>query len=195
MMAEKRWLWPLLAFVAVVQSAALFKIVYDRDRLLKSGREVTVAVQPLDPRDIFRGDYVTLGYDFSILHVPGKAEEQSAPEFLPGSDAYVTLTPVSDNHWSVSSVTPAFPKDVAPSDLVLKARIKSAWRPQDKSDTTLNVRYGIEAYFVPEGTGRALESKVREHAIQAVLAVGRDGTAALKGLVVDGERHVDPPRL
>jgi len=40
-----------------------------------------------------------------------------------------------------------------------------------------------------------LESKVREHKIDAILAVGADGSAALKGLVVDGERHVDPPLL
>jgi uncharacterized membrane-anchored protein len=57
------------------------------------------------------------------------------------------------------------------------------------------MRYGIETYFVPEGTGRALESQVREHKIDAILAVGSDGTAALKGLVIDGERHVDPPLL
>jgi uncharacterized membrane-anchored protein len=195
MMANNRWLWPLLVLVAVVQSAALFKIVYDRDRLLKSGREIAVAVQPLDPRDLFRGDYVTLGYDFTNVQVPSTTDPDDASQFPPGSDAFVTLTQGSDNRWTVGKVTSAFPKVVAPSDVVLKARVKSAWRQQDKSATLLNVRYGIESYFVPEGTGRTLEGKVREHAIQALLAVGSDGTAALKGLVVDGERHVDPPLL
>jgi uncharacterized membrane-anchored protein len=57
------------------------------------------------------------------------------------------------------------------------------------------MRYGVETYFVPEGTGRALESKVRDHKIEAIVAVGADGQAALKGLVIDGERHVDPPLL
>jgi uncharacterized membrane-anchored protein len=69
------------------------------------------------------------------------------------------------------------------------------WRGQSGSDGVLSLRYGIETYFVPEGTGRVLESKVREHKIDAILAVGADGSAALKGLVVDGERHVDPPLL
>ncbi len=59
----------------------------------------------------------------------------------------------------------------------------------------VNVRYGIENCFVPEGTGRALEDKVRAHKIEAIVAVAADGTAALKGLIVDGERHEDPPLL
>ena len=34
-----------------------------------------------------------------------------------------------------------------------------------------------------------------EHKIEAIVAVGADGTAVLKGLVIHGERHVDPPLL
>ena len=50
MIDKQNWLWPLLVFVALVQSAALFKIVYDRDQLLKSGREITIPTRPVDPR-------------------------------------------------------------------------------------------------------------------------------------------------
>jgi len=49
------------------------------------------------------------------------------------------------------------------------------------------VTYGIESYFVPEGEGRALETLVGEKRVRALVAVGRDGTAALKGLLVDGK--------
>ena len=92
-------------------------------------------------------------------------------------------------------MTADYPRDVAASDIVLQGRVKSIWRPENKSDVQLNIRYGIESYFVPEGTGKALETKVREHKIEAIVAVDASGSAALKGLVVDGERHVDPPLL
>jgi len=92
-------------------------------------------------------------------------------------------------------VTADYPGDVAASDIVLQGRAKSIWRPENNSDIQLNLRYGIESYFVPEGTGKALETKVREHKIEAIVAVDASGSAALKGLVVDGERHVDPPLL
>jgi len=194
MSGQRRYFWPLLIVVAVVQSAALFKIVYDKDHLLKIGREITMPVQPLDPRDLFRGDYVTLGYDISTL-TKAKAPTAKLDGLLRGSTAFVTLTSQPGGEWSVSGVSEDFPAQVPASDVVLKGRVKSAWARADGSEKTLNVRYGIETYFVPEGTGRDLESKVREHKIEAIVAVGADGTAAIKGLVVDGERHVDPPLL
>lgn len=194
MSGQRRYFWPLLIVVAVVQSAALFKIVYDKDHLLKIGREITMPVQPLDPRDLFRGDYVTLGYDISTL-TKAKVPTAKLDGLLRGSTAFVTLTPQPAGGWSVSGVSEDFPAQVPASDVVLKGRVKSAWARADGSEKTLNVRYGIETYFVPEGTGRDLESKVREHKIEAIVAVGADGTAAIKGLVVDGERHVDPPLL
>jgi uncharacterized membrane-anchored protein len=196
MIVNRKWLWPLLGGVALVQSAALFNMVYQRHRLLTSGRELTLSVRPLDPRDIFRGDYVTLGYDISTLK---KSTTESDPDFngfATGSEAFVTMTPKADGGgWAETHVGSVYPSQVAPGDIVLKGRVLSAWKSQNPAETTVNVRYGIEKYFVPEGTGRALEDKVRNHKIEAIVAVGSDGTAALKGLVVDGERHEDPPLL
>ena len=194
MSGPRRYFWPLLIVVAVVQSAALFKMVYDKDHLLKVGREITMPVQPLDPRDVFRGDYVTLGYDISTLN-KAKVPAGKLDGLSKGSTAFVTLSPQPGGGWSVSGLSEKFPGQVPASDVVLKGRIKSAWARADGSEKTLNVRYGIETYFVPEGTGRDLESKVRDHKIEAIVAVAADGTAAIKGLVVDGERHVDPPLL
>jgi uncharacterized membrane-anchored protein len=195
MIERKQLLWPLLLVVALVQSAALFKMVYDRDRLLKSGREITMPTRPLDPRDIFRGDYVTLGYDISSLRKSSIPQQTTFDAFQPGTSVYVTLTPDPAAGWKAISVTPGYPRQAVASDVVLQARVKTLWQAEDKSDALLGVRYGIESYFVPEGTGRALEVKVGERKIESIVAVDANGTAALKGLVVDGERHVDPPLL
>ncbi|HVZ04279.1 GDYXXLXY domain-containing protein [Hyphomicrobium sp.] len=194
MSGTRRYFWLLLIFVALVQSAALFKMVYDKDRLLKDGREITMPVKPLDPRDLFRGDYVTLGYDITTLNKTNAPEGRLA-DVQTGSIAFVTLSPKPDGGWTVKELSTTYPKEVASGDVVLKGRVHNAWGGAGAYDKVLNMRYGIETYFVPEGTGRALESKVRDHKIDAIVAVGGDGTAALKGLIVDGERHVDPPLL
>ena len=195
MIVNRTYLWPLLAGVALIQSAALFKIVYDRDRLLKSGREITLPVQPLDPRDIFRGDYVTLGYDITTLHKSNTETDHDFNGFAPGSTAYVTMIPAPAGGWTETHVGSVYPSQVAPGEIVLKGRVKTVWKSENPAESMVNVRYGIETYFVPEGTGRALEDKVRAHKIEAIVAVAADGTAALKGLIVDGERHEDPPLL
>ncbi|MBY0559970.1 GDYXXLXY domain-containing protein [Hyphomicrobium sp.] len=195
MITRRTLIWPLLGAVALAQSAALFNMVYARDRLLKKGREITLAVRPLDPRDIFRGDYVTLGYDISTLK---KSSTETDPDFngvSPGSAAYVTLKGAAGGDWTVTHVGSRYPSEVAPDEVVLKGRVKYVWSAGNDAESTIQVLYGIENYFVPEGTGRALEDKVRSHKIEAVVAVAADGTAALKGLIVDGERHEDPPLL
>lgn len=195
MIVSRKWMWPLLAGVALLQSAALFDMVYERDRLLKSGREVTLSVRPLDPRDIFRGDYVTLGYDISTLSKSGTESDPEFSGFSAGRDAFVTMSPKPEGGWTETHLGSVFPSKVAPGDVVLKGTVLSTWKTQNSADTTVNIRYGIEKYFVPEGTGRDLEAKVRDHKIEAIVAVGTDGTAVLKGLVIDGKRHEDPPLL
>lgn len=194
MSTRRRYFWPLLIAVAVVQSAALFKIVYNKDRLLKSGREIVMPVKPLDPRDIFRGDYVILGYDISTMN-NGQVANVDFEKLPEGSTAYVTLSPKSGEGWTISGMSPERPAAAGASDVVIKGRVDRIWRGQTPAQSIINMSYGIETYFVPEGTGKVLEDKVREHKIDAIVAVGDDGTAALKGLVVDGERHVDPPLL
>ena len=54
-----------LLVVAALQSLVLLWMVWDRVSLLANGREIKAAVVPVDPRDVFRGDYVTLGYGFN----------------------------------------------------------------------------------------------------------------------------------
>ncbi len=195
MMTNRKWLWPLLAGVALVQSAAIFDMVYERHRLLRAGRELTLTVRPLDPRDIFRGDYVTLGYDISTLKKSDTAADLDIAGLIRGSAAFVTLSPQPEGGWLQTHVNSTYPVNVAPGDVVLKGRVQSAWQSQNPDETIVNVRYGIEQYFVPEGTGRDIEEQVRDHKIEAIVAVGADGTAALKGLVIDGKRHEDPPLL
>lgn len=195
MITKRTLIWPLLGAVALAQSAALFDLVYARDRLLKTGREITLAVRPLDPRDIFRGDYVTLGYDISTLKKSSTETDPDFNGFSPGSTAYVTMNAAPEGGWTETHVGSQYPSQVAPGEVVLKGRVNSVWKADSSAETVVNVRYGIENYFVPEGTGRALEDKVRTHKIEAVIAVAADGTAALKGLIVDGERHEDPPLL
>ena len=58
---------------------------------------------------------------------------------------------------------------------------------------TLDVRYGIERYFVPEGEGRKLQSARNQHRLTIVAAVAPTGRAAIKRLLIDGEPVYDEP--
>ena len=185
--------WMLLAAVALVQSAMLLKIVWDRQRLLKTGREIVMQVVPVDPRDIMRGDYVTLGYGISPMRRSALKDSASLTGLGRGAPVYVTIRPDTASNWTPVNVSVAYPADVADGDAVLKGRVQYIWDEANNDNANLAVTFGIESYFVPEGTGKPLEQSVRDKKIQAIVAVGPDGTAAIKGLVIDGERHEDTP--
>lgn len=190
-----RTYWALLAAVALLQTGVLIKMVYDRQTLLRSGREIVLQVQPVDPRDLFRGDYVILGYAISPVSISPEANGAPLNDIKRGAPVYVTLHADETGTWTVKQLSPAYPSSAAASDIVLKGLVQHVWQGTKQGETQFSIKYGIESYFVPEGTGRALEASVREKKIQAVIAVATDGTAAIKGLMIDGARHEDPPLL
>ncbi len=178
--------WLAVAIVALAQTIALASMVYGRVALLRDGREIVAEVIPVDPRDLFRGDYVILGYAFGRNQVP-------VPEGTnQGDKVYVTVKEAAPEQWEVVSTSAAYEKPSDPSNVVLKGIVDYVYQSQGELPKA-QVRYGIESYFVPEGTGKELEEKVRDKKISAVLAVGTSGDVAIKALVVDGERvHQEP---
>lgn len=192
MTITRRAFLPLLLLVAGLQTAALGYIVINRDSLLKNGREVVIQVQPLDPRDLFRGDYVILGYPISQINV---AEGELPAGIEKGATFYAVLKPGENATWTVSRVAARYPEDAATPQIVLRGRVQSVYGGPEGKGFTLNARYGIETYFVPEGEGKVIEKQVLEKSVKAILAVGGDGEAALKGLLIDGVRSEHPPIL
>ncbi len=182
---------PALALVAGLQLAALGWMVWDRIALLKSGREITIPIIPVDPRDLFKGDYVRLG--FPISRIPANLLEGPPPAV--NTVFYVTLVKAVDDTWSPLRITAARPASAGPETIVLEARTRSAFQEFAKLGASVDVRYGIERYYVPEGKGLRLEAMAREKKLAAVLAVDARGRAAIKGLVIDGNRIYDEPLL
>lgn len=182
-----------LAGVAVLQTLAIGWMVWGRVSLLANGREIVAEVIPVDPRDFFRGDYVVLGYGFSTV------QEVALPSGVKTGDAvYATLASSGPASWQIKTVAATHPGAVAADQVVLKARVAYVRPAMDGAaagGVAGRLRYGIESYFVPEGTGKALEDAVRDKRIEAVLAVDDNGDVAIKGLKVDGQMIAQEPAI
>jgi hypothetical protein len=63
-MHKKPYLIPAALLSAVVLSAILGWMIADRAAILRDGREVMLITEPIDPRDMLRGRYMRLNYDF-----------------------------------------------------------------------------------------------------------------------------------
>jgi uncharacterized membrane-anchored protein len=167
--------------VAAVQLAALAYMVWDREMRVRSGTDVVLEVIPVDPRSLFQGDYVILGYPISTISAGHGAEPQ------PGQEVFVTVVPGEDGNWRYAGWSHAGSN--GSHGVTLKGKVDHVIRAAASDGTQpgeYRVRYGLERFFVPEGKGLGLEDLVRSKRLSAIVAVWRDGSSALKGLVSEG---------
>jgi uncharacterized membrane-anchored protein len=172
----------LFGAAGLIQIALIGLMVADRVMILRTGVDVTLQTLPLDPRDFLRGDYVVLGYDISTVPTSMLKDEGLARS---GRPVFVKLAPNRDGFHEAISVHAA-PVDVASPEVLIRGHVVSGGR-------TLQVRYGIERYFVPEGEGRKLENARNLRKLTIVAAVAPTGRAAIKRLMIDGDPVYDEP--
>jgi uncharacterized membrane-anchored protein len=135
-----------------------------------AGERILLQTVPVDPRDLFRGDYVILSYKVSS---PERWNWQES-RYTRGETVYVTLRR-RGRFQEVDSVSRSLPED---GKLFLRGRVRRA------TEKELTVEYGIESYFVPEGKGRELERQAGQGLIVEAAVDGR-GRAVIRGVRVE----------
>jgi uncharacterized membrane-anchored protein len=142
------------------------------------GQRIWLRVRPVDPRDIFRGDYVILSYDFSRMPVNGAPTRPtwqpagSAESWLEDRNIYVSLVPDADGiHYVASEVSFERPR----SGRYIKGKYGSS------VDGNM-LHFGIEAFYVEEGHGKALENLRNANQLSAEIALTSWGQATLCAL-------------
>ena len=166
----------VLLVTVAAQLLILLAMIALRAIPLITGQTVLVRVVPVDPRDLFRGDYVILSYDFS--QVPGEGieglseKERGSWSKLEGRTVYVPLVPDTNGvHMRAGKVTVEKPA----AGLFLKGHMERYG----------SLKFGIEAYYVQEGAGLRYEEAIRDRQLTAELAVTSSGQAALKGIRIE----------
>lgn len=188
-------LWRAVA-AALLLGLALLALVEQRARILRNGAEVRLKTVPVDPRDLFRGDYVVLGYPISVVET-----EQGAQPYRSGETVFVTLGRDEQGFARAVGVSREWPKDGGAA-VVIAGRVATTSACVTRDDGTtdcsgrrnrLRVTYGLESYFVPQGEGKAIETMEKTR-IEVVAAVSPSGEAAIKRLLIDGKQvYQEPP--
>lgn len=174
--------WGRHALVAAAMTLALAGLIADKHYTLATGRPVVLRVAPVDPRSLFRGDYVRLNHDLTRLAL---AELAGDDDFARDEPAYVVLAPGAP-HWRAVGVYRRWPQ-AAPEQVVLKGEVVWQAVAGTAHEPYLRLRYGIEQLYVPEGEGRAVEAQVGARKAAVRVAVDRFGRAGILALLLDGE--------
>ncbi len=157
------WLLLLLGFIMV------------KEFTVASGEKVLLKTRPVDPRDMFRGDYVILDYDISRIDM---TEFDTRINFSKNDKIYVQLEKEEKFH-----VVKDF-SDKKFEGLYIKGKVDSAF------GNTINVDYGIESYFVPEGEGKELESMRNRGNLSVEVSVDQFGNSVINKLFANDEEVV-----
>jgi len=175
----------LIICSVILQVFVLAFIGGQREYVLHTGKIIYLRTAPVDPRDFFRGDYVNLNYEISNINETyfrdglkvqtKKDNEYSSYRENRGKQVYTVLKIDDNNMADIDYVT-----DKKPSKGLLYIRGRQGY----SYDSSINVSYGIEAFFVEQGKGRQLENRMMDEesfTLDMKIAVGDNGIAVIKG--------------
>lgn len=138
------------------------------------GEEILLKTAPVDPRDLFRGDYVNLRYEISTIDL---TLVPYTGNFTTGDEIYAVLSK-GEKFWYITKVGNHKPA-VQSNEVCMKGKVTSFYANQ------LGVDWGIESYFVPEGKGRDIEREIANVSVK--VAVDSNCRAIIKELYIEDE--------
>lgn len=187
-------LWLKITVLVAVKIAALVAMIADKQWTLNTGTAVVLQTVPVDPRSLFMGDYARLNYSISQLALDGETALGGDKDFKRHDTVWVALQAEPDGAKAVSVHHQR--NAIAPGLLALKGEVQYVneftWdRTTNKSvkQRTLNVRYGIEQYYVQEGTGRQIERPQGGEKVSMLVAIDTRGKAGILAVLLDGRER------
>ena len=194
----------MLSLIVVLQVVSIIVFITIQEVRFSESKIITLQTQPVDPRDIFRGDYVIL--DYEISHLTENTTKRNGSdkttccyyEFWDETDkdVYVFLKPAGDV-WHAIGVSSSYDGDNLITDtntnITEFVRIKGKLTTVDNIERIdgeenireLEITYGIENYFVQVDTGKTIETA---DDVKVNVKVNKHGDSQIESLLVDGNK-------
>lgn len=178
-MKPSKWLW------AVVAAQALFLLGWAgyHEMVRSTAPVLRLKTRPADPRDLLRGDYMTLNYEISRHPAPaGWTAGQNATVYV--------VFKLTDGYGVIDEILLHEPP---PGDPRLCAQAvadhRATWSdpfssPAATKPAELRLTYGIEQFFVPEGKGTP-----HFQTLEADVSVSPTRRLYLRRVLVDGKNY------
>ena len=135
---------------------------------LAFGDEIKLRAQPVDPTDLFRGNYVVLTYEISRLQVVypvSKGQQLCADLFQSAPGVYGAR--------SAYDYPPRGGKEICGRAL-----------NDARGGESVGIEYGIETYYASEEGAKEIEDSIARGQLFVVVDLDEDGSARIKSLEV-----------
>jgi len=184
----------LIIAAILVQVLVLGWMAGEREWIVRTAPTVWLRTAPVDPQDLFRGEYVRLNYDISTIpaklfgpglkkHMDGLKKRDEGSHHSANREMVLYTALKVDPVSGLAEISTA---DLTPpaSGPFIKGRVRSYWNADQEGLT--GVAYGIDAYFVQQGKASSLERRSPKGMpadiqvpMEMRVALGSNGTAVL----------------
>jgi len=183
-----------ILLIILIQSVFLMLMIANRQAILSSDTTVVLETRPIDPRSLFRGDFVRLNYKINELQLDELSGDRS---FKKNDTVYIALQK-KNLYWYAEAVYHEKSDAKRNHQVFIRGVVKRVSKQQWNEDTkshkeisSLQINYGIENYFVPEGEGLKLERPKAGDKVTLEIALDGEGNAAIKSLLLNGIRQYE----
>jgi uncharacterized membrane-anchored protein len=173
----------LILLAILFQFIVLGYMAGEREYIFRKGKIIYLRTAPLDPRDLFRGDFVRLNYEISTVSHKNIDKKFKSKPFRKGDIVYAVLEEKPDKVAELLYVSDKKPD----KGLFIRGRIHHRWWHRfSSSNRAVNIKYGIETYFVQQGKGKKIEKRRGNRRgiqipLEMKIAVSKGGKAIIKG--------------
>lgn len=178
-MNSKKILLTAFILVAIVQLAIPGKMIWDREKILETGKDFKFETAPVDPSDPFRGKYIVLDYKENSFDV------ESTKEWIDGTNVYVILKTDTKGFAKIDDVSSE--KPTADLDFV---EVKVDY-VIDGSSKRLFISYPFDRFYMEESKAYPAEQAYVKSQLDSTkttyaLVSIKNGDAVLKDVLIDG---------
>lgn len=196
-----------IGIVAALLIVALIGLLVREDRARASGQEVRLAMEAVDPRSLLSGHYAALQL------VQRLGDGAACPPDLEAhyghDDSWVALAPGPDGVHRVSGAGPTREAARTHGPVVVRGQadcrqtfLAPPRSPDDEppptearaQQTFISLDIGVDRFYADQTRAEALEAALRRQGDAAappafaIVSIGQDGRARLKGVEVGGTR-------
>ena len=178
----KRLFWLIVA----LQLLFLVGEVATKEIAIARAPTVILKTAPIDPRSLFTGNYMTLGYDISTVSLSRTTLPASVRKRLTYGDVVYAKLAVVRPWAKLLDVTTRRPDRPEPGVVYLKGSFCDRFTPGQ-----FGIEYGLDRYYIPENRTEEVAKLERWTAEQPVItvevAITSSGQGMIKRVFVDGK--------
>ncbi len=183
-----------ILIIAALCVAGLIGLVMRESAARARGAEIIVRMEAVDPRALLSGHYVIVALSETL---PEGAACPAQMETDGDEETWLAFARSDDNHHRAVAMTATREEARTHGALVTRGMLWCNEAAPAEGDAParpaqLNTDVGVDRFHIAQREAERIEALMRDAgapgAVAAILSLGADGRARLKGLMVEGER-------